>query len=55
MKYFMVLFETFPWLSDPALILVLISVGSLLRLGSRLADEAIDSVKILASRFKHKR
>ena len=54
MKDFMLVFETFPWLSDPAFIVLLISIGLCLRLGSRLADDGLESIKYLFEHFKAK-
>lgn len=54
MKKFMLLFDTFPWLDDPVLILVLIAVGFYLRFGSRMADDVLETFKELRDRFKRK-
>ena len=48
-------FDTFPWVDDPALILIIISIGILLRVGARLADDVLDNLKCLFERFKKDR
>lgn len=54
MKYFMLLFETFPWLRDPALIICLMSVGACLRIGVRLGDDVWDGFPVLVKHLKTK-